>query len=365
MRILQIINSLPTAGAEKLVIEISKKYISLGHQVDLLLLKKYDYSLESEVLNNTEIGLHFLGEDTSMYNPINIFKLRKFLKKSNHDVVHAHLFPTFYWVSLALGNYYKGLAVHTEHNTTNRRMANPLFGWLDRFIYPNFDYHITISDAVRQNLENHVNIDPSRLINIYNGVDLKAIENAEPYDKSEFNLGPEHKIILQVSAFRPQKDQITLIRALALLETTTHLFLAGNGEMRDSCMALVKKLNLEERVHFLGIRKDIPQLLKTADIIVLSSFYEGLSLSSVEGLASGKPFIASDVPGLREVVKGAGALFPQGDAENLAKKINNLFTNKDLYDQTAAQCLERSKKYDINIMVASHLELYAKEKQVR
>ncbi len=365
MRILQIINSLPTAGAEKLVIEISKKYISLGHHVDLLLLKKYDYSLESEVLNNTEIGLHFLGEHTSIYNPINIYKLRKFLKTSNHDVLHAHLFPTFYWVSLALGSYFKGLTVHTEHNTTNRRMANPFIGWLDRFIYPNFDYHITISDAVRENLENHINIDPSRLINIYNGVDLKAIEDAQPHNKNMFNLDPEHKIILQVSAFRPQKDQRTLIRALSLIDPKTHLFLAGDGEMKEACIDLVKELSLEKRVHFLGIRNDIPRLLKTADIVVLSSFYEGLSLSSVEGLASGKPFIASDVPGLTEVVKGAGILFPQGDADNLADSIKNLFSNKELYHQTSLQCLERSKKYDIDTMISKHLALYNKEKKVR
>lgn len=365
MKILQVINSLPTAGAEKLVIEISKKYIDLGHQVDILLLKKCNYSLEDEVFNNTQIKLHFLGERTSIYNPINILKIRKFLKASDYDVLHAHLFPTFYWVSLALGNYFKGLTIHTEHNTTNRRMANPILGWFDKFIYPNFDYHITISDAVRENLENHIKIDSSKIINIYNGVDLKAIEMAQPIDKSEFNLGPENKIILQVSAFRPQKDQPTLIKALAKLESEVHLFLAGNGEMKDSCIALAQQLKIEERVHFLGIRKDIPQLLKTADIVVLSSFYEGLSLSSVEGLASEKPFIASDVPGLTEVVKDAGLLFPQGDSDTLAKRINSLFLDKDLYHKTALDCVQRSKKYDINMMVSKHLELYTKEKQAR
>lgn len=365
MKILQIINSLPTAGAEKLVIEISKKYIDLGHKVDLLILKKNDSSLEHEVQNNTQIGFHYLSDSTSIYNPINIFRLRRFLKASDHEVLHAHLFPTFYWVSVALGSYFKGLAVHTEHNTTNRRMENPIFGWLDKFIYPNFDYHITISDAVRQNLEKHISIDPSRLVNIYNGVDLKAIEMAQAYEKSEFGLQPNAKIILQVSAFRPQKDQSTLIKAMALLDETAHLFLAGNGERRAECEELAKDLNVTDRVQFLGIRNDIPRLLKTADIVVLSSFYEGLSLSSVEGMASTKPFIASDVPGLTEVVTGAGILFPQGDVTRLAEAIKKLFSDEALYNETALKCVERSKNYDINTMVAEHLKLYAKEKKTR
>ena len=84
---------------------------------------------------------------------------------------------------------------------------------------------------------------------------------------------------------------------MQLLPLEVKLVLAGEGVLKKKCQDLVETLKLKERVVFLGLRMDIPQLLKTADVVVLSSKYEGLSLSSIEGLAAGKPFVASDVPG--------------------------------------------------------------------
>ena len=116
--------------------------------------------------------------------------------------------------------------------------------------------------------------------------------------------------------------------------------------------------SIGERVLFLGLRMDVPQLLKTADVVVLSSKYEGLSLSSIEGMASGKPFVASDVPGLQEIVTGAGILFKQGDAKDLANKIENLITNEVYYQEIVNTCLKRSEQYDIQLMVEKHIHLY-------
>lgn len=75
-------------------------------------------------------------------------------------------------------------------------------------------------------------------------------------------------------------------------------------------------------------------------------------------MASGKPFIASDVPGLRDVVAGAGVLFPAGDEKILAERINELLSDDDYYEKVSQACLERSKEYDINRMVGQYIELY-------
>ena len=103
---------------------------------------------------------------------------------------------------------------------------------------------------------------------------------------------------------------------------------------------------------------DVPQLLKTADIVVLSSKFEGMSLSSIEGMASGKPFIASDVPGLSEIVKGAGILFPLGDEKKLAAEILRLANDSAYYGKIATQCFNRAKEFDISNMVNKHIALY-------
>jgi glycosyltransferase involved in cell wall biosynthesis len=132
----------------------------------------------------------------------------------------------------------------------------------------------------------------------------------------------------------------------------------GDGDKRTKCEDLVKELNLSGRVSFLGVRMDVPQLLESAYIVILSSRYEGLSLSSIEAMASGRPFIASDVPGLRDVVKGAGLLFPPGNEKKLAEHINSLLSDRELYEKVAKDCLNRAKEYDINNMVDQYIELY-------
>ncbi|SDE76583.1 Glycosyltransferase involved in cell wall bisynthesis [Pricia antarctica] len=359
MHILQIINSLLIGGAEKLVVEASKKIIEKGHQVDILLFKTTNSLLEQEVLTRTDITVHFLSENTNIYNPSHILKIRKHLLQNKYDVVHVHLFPAVYWTALAVRKSFNGKLIHTEHNTKNRRMGNWFYRQIDNIIYRKYDCHIAISDAVRKSLDVHLMTKKSKVVNIYNGVNLETIASAKAIDREQLGLNDDQKILIQVSSFRKQKNQAILIKALERLNANVHLLLVGKGELMSYCESLAKELYVENRVHFLGVRTDVPQLLKTADIVILSSHYEGLSLASVEGLASGKPFIASNVPGLTEVVEGAGLLFPKNNSVRLAEMIDELFTDKIYYNKIVKDCMARSKKYDLNIMVNHYIELYS------
>ena len=108
----------------------------------------------------------------------------------------------------------------------------------------------------------------------------------------------------------------------------------------------------------LGVRNDVSEQLALSDVVVLSSHWEGLSLSSIEGMASGRPFIASDVDGLREVVQGAGILFEHGNHEQLANEIRRLCENPDYYAEVARRCQKRASQYDISIMAQQYHDLY-------
>ena len=155
------------------------------------------------------------------------------------------------------------------------------------------------------------------------------------------------------AAFREPKDQATLIRAVSILPPEYHLFLAGGAELQEdkekmqSCKALAEGLGLGSRVHFLGVRSDVPSLLAATDVSVLSSRWEGLSISAVESMASGKPFIASDVTGLDTLVGGAGLLFPAGDADKLAEWIRRLCEDPSEARTVGARCRARSLQFDI------------------
>ena len=188
---------------------------------------------------------------------------------------------------------------------------------------------------------------------IYNGVETEKFIMSIKDITSSTNF-----VVTMVSAFRDQKDQDTLVRAIKELPENYRLQLAGDGVRRPIVEALVKTLGITERVDFLGIRTDIPEILKQSDIVVLSSHWEGLSLSSIEGMASGRPFIASDVDGLHEIVKGAGILFPHGDYKQLAKEIRQLCSTPVHYNVVARECQERAKQFDISIMAEKYNQLY-------
>ena len=150
----------------------------------------------------------------------------------------------------------------------------------------------------------------------------------------------------------------TLIKAFQYLPTEQYeLWLVGDGERRSTLEDLVSRLGILENVRFWGIRSDIPVLLKSSDIIVMSSHFEGLSLSSIEGMAVDRPFIASDVDGLHEITKNAGILFPHGDAKALANIILRL-KEEPYYRQIADRCQQRASKYDIRKTVTAYLEIY-------
>lgn len=358
MKILHLINSLATGGAEKLLLDTLPLHNERSISVDLLLLNgsKTPFYSKLEVLGCCSIYSLGIG---SVYNPLLIFKIIPYLKK--YDIVHVHLFPAQYWVVLAkIFSFSKVKLVFTEHSTSNRRIQNPLFGFLDSLIYSYYTAIICITDQVKFVIQKHTSLPLTKFVIIENGVALEKINTAVPLLKNIFFEDSKSKLLIQVSSFHEPKDQKTVIQSLLYLPFEVKLLLVGEGSLQSTLKTLVKELNLQDRVTFLGQRMDVPNLLKTVDVIVLSSKYEGLSLSSIEGMASGKPFIASDVPGLSNVVGGAGLLFEQGNAEDLAQKIKRLLDDDDYSSKVAALCVHRAAQYDIKIMVDKHIALYGR-----
>lgn len=357
MKVLHIINSLATGGAEKLLLETIPLYAKKGIKIDILVLNDNEYPFMQKLKALNVCNVFSLGSGT-VYNPIHIFKLLPYMKK--YDIIHVHLFPAQYWAVLAKWlSFSKAKLIFTEHNTHNRRMENGLFKFCDKIIYSGYSKVVCITQEVMNILKKHLNSSKNKFLIIENGVNIASIKEAKALQRTEMDsINQEDKIIIQVAAFREQKDQITLIKTMKYLPDSVKLLLVGDGPFRETCETLSKELRLEKRIQFLGLRMDVPSLLKTADIIVLSSKYEGLSLSSIEGMAAGKPFVASDVPGLTDIVKDAGVLFQQGNAEELGQKINELIDDENYYNEIALKCENRANEYDIYRMINSHIELY-------
>ncbi|MFJ8257595.1 glycosyltransferase [Peribacillus asahii] len=364
MKVLHIINNLGSGGAEKLIEEflpLMNKVEGIEAEVLLLTNKNnvFDNGLrenfiEVEVIRRKKIG-----------SPLNIFDIRRHIVKGKYDIVHAHLFPTNYWTSIASKLIFnrRPKFVLTEHSTHNRRREKFYFKYIDRFIYSSFDKIISISQKTQENLISWV--DPRqknsvKFIVIENGINLNRFFEAKPYCKSEINrkFNVNSKLLCMVGRFSKQKDQATVIKAMEGLPEDIHLLLIGEGTLKEKDEVLSREIGVQNRVHFLGFRNDVDRIFQTSDIVILSSNWEGFGLVAAEGMAAGKPVLASDVSGLREVVKGAGVLFPKGDSEELARIIKSLIKNQDEYRRISDECLERAKLYNIDKMVKRYLDVY-------
>ena len=362
MRILQVITSLDMGGAETLVVNLIPRLQALGNTVDLCIFDGKETPLMQRLENESpQTKMYKLG--VGVYNPLYIFKLVKIMK--NYDIVHTHNSSPQLFVAIAsLFNSPK--LVSTEHNTSNRKRNWKWYRPIESWMYGRYDHIICMSKIAEEKLREYMAgewlIETSNkfksITTINNGIDVNVISEAVPC-KELLELKENRKAILMVAGFRKQKDQDTILKALTLLDKNKfEVWFAGIGERMEEVQQLAKSLGVSDRVRFLGLRTDIPNVLRAADVIVMSSHWEGLSLSNVEGMSAHKPFIASDVNGLKEVTKGYGILFPHEDAKVLAEEIKRLANDESYYNEIAERCYKRALEFDISNTVSGYADVY-------
>ena len=362
MRILQVITSLDMGGAETLVVNLIPRLQALGNTVDLCIFNGKETPLTHRLKKESpQTKIYALGH--GVYNPLYIIKLARIMK--NYDIVHTHNSSPQLFVAIA-SLFSQTNLVSTEHNTSNRKRNWKWYRPIESWMYGRYDHVICISKIAEEKLREYMGgewlVKSSNkyksITTINNGIDVNAISEATPC-KELLDLKESRKSILMVAGFRKQKNQDTIIRALTLLDKEKYeVWFAGIGERMEEVKQLALSLGVSERVRFLGLRTDIPNVLRAADIIVMSSHWEGLSLSNVEGMSAHKPFIASDVNGLKEVTKGYGLLFPHEDAKALAEEINRLACDEAYYNEIAERCYNRALEFDISNTVSGYADVY-------
>lgn len=356
MKVLHVINSLYTGGAERLLVDSLPLYASNGINVDLFLLTGADAPFLKE-LRKVFNGNVYISKANSLYSVKQLTEISNCIKMGHYDIIHGHLFPVLYWLSISkkLGKIDAKL-VFTEHSTENKRINSIIFRQFDKSIYRSFDAITAITPQVKSALTSKLGISTNKIHVIYNGVDLSRFHNIEDTQHSNLNSSKQITLI-QVSRFTEHKDQDTLIRALAKLDNRYKLLLVGDGPRRIECEELAKQLKIEDRVEFLGVRMDVPDLILSSDIVIQSSHWEGFGLTAIEGMASGKPVIASDVPGLSELVNHYGLVFKKGNVQDLTNKILEL-EDTNIKEKIIENCLRRAEQFSIKSMVSNISNLY-------
>ena len=342
--ILHISRTMDIGGAERIVYQLSS---DLKDEFDSVHVAStgglWEPKLEAQGI------IHHKIHDIDSKNPLTVLKLLltiyQIIKTNDITLVHTHHRMAAFYIRLLKLINPKLVHVYTAHNVFKDKLS------LYRFSLKNA-YSIAVGQAVNQNLKDDVGVANSTVI--YNGVILKQ-SNRQVDEIMRFD-GIKLGCIARLSE---QKGLTYLLDAISLIsDENLRLFIVGDGELRAELENKVKELNLEDKVTFLGYRQDIVECINSFDFLVSSSLFEGLALNVIEAFMNGKTMVATDIPGINEVVtKENGILVPAKDARALASAIESLATDSTLRTRLAHQA---KKDYEEKFSYPLFLENYRK-----
>lgn len=362
MRILHILTTIYQGGVRSIVLDLVKAQIKAGHEVSILCLLN-----EDRYFNNTEdfkeTGVTIIrGTYKNSRNPLHIFVIRKYLK--DFDIAHIHLFPNQLFSKVAcqtLSSKHQPILITTEHSTFNNRRNYPILRNLDRWFYKFYSKIICISKPAEENLKKWLNDEEinKKIVTINNGVDIQKFATAENHLQEVIPFDQSKKYVVMVARMDYPKDPLTLVKSLSLCSDNIELILIGAGSLTKSIKEEAAKLNLKNRIHLLGTRDDVPQLLKGCAIGVISTKWEGFGLVAVEYMAAGLPVLATDVEGLKDIVGDKESLFPYKDWKILGEKIEKLINDPKLWKQKKFLFEKRCNLFSVNEMISKYAQVYS------
>ena len=340
--ILHISRTMDIGGAERIVYQLSS---DLKDEFDSVHVASTGGLWESELAAK---GIqHHKILDIDSKNPLTVIKILysigQIIKNNEITIVHTHHRMAAFYIRLLKLVHPKLIHVYTAHNVFKDKL--PLYG----FALKNAK-SVAVGEAVNKNLKEDVGITDSRVI--YNGVVLK--ETDDQVDEIISYGGIKLGCIARLSE---QKGLTYLLDAMSLLTVKDiRLFIVGDGELRNELENKVKELHLQDSVTFLGYRKDIAECINSFDFCVLPSVFEGFGLVAIEAFMNSKTIVATDIPGLNEVVTNKnGVLVPAKDPAALASAIDKLATDATLRQELASQA---KKDYENRFSYSMFLENY-------
>lgn len=330
MRILHIIESLEFGGAEKVVISLANSMVGT-HEITICCVKTIG-TLGAEVDRRINVLCLNKGEGNDYFLP---FRLAWIIRRNVYDVVHTHEWGVFLEGGLAGFLARTPVLIHTAHgpytaypNTRGSRIRILLRHFLERLIARCFHRIAVVSDAIREYIVREIRIDPRALVTVHNGI---PVDEGVPGRKT----GTNDVAFITVGRLAEIKNQQLILRAFH--ETLNsgiqaQLIIVGDGPEREHLEDYRRANQLESNVALLGFRSDVGDLLREADVFVLSSRYEGISIALLEAMRAGLPVIATRVGGVPETVHDGktGLLIEPDDLAGLVKAMTRLVRSAEV-----------------------------------
>ncbi len=353
--ILQVIWTFGRAGAERMVLELSRGLQKKGYRVAVIAAGGGgEMQKEFESAGIKAVA----GPVVDSWNRKKTMDfIQKHIENWKPSLVHAHLSEI--WVARAIEKLKKPVPwVLTAHNDDRDDpwLRHKARGWGFR----RANRVACVSKAVASYVKREFRVKEERLQVIPNGIDL---EKVIPREDRPFHRAPK---LITVGRLAPQKDQATLLRALALVKAPWELEIIGDGPEKDALKKLAKQLKIQDRVTFSGIVKDVPKRLAQADLFCFPSLWEGQGIALLEAAVAGLPVLATDLPVFHEWFDVHSMTFAKAhDPKAWAEKIKHvlLFPEKSRAQAKRAKMIVKEKG-GVEKMVKAYELFYRRVKKV-
>ena len=369
MRIIHIIPSLKTGGAERLVLEICSQ-LKKNKSIEIILVslsKINDFEDE-----NYDIEIKYIPSKVTLSitgkTHVEITKLTTFISDFNPDIIHTHLFEAELisrWNINEKVNYF----THCHDNmsqlsglTTHKSIKKNITDFYEKNII--VKRYLTCKNqfiVISKNTKEYfINILPKKLAQ-----NIHLLSNAINYKKFQNNSVKKATTLrlINVGSFAPKKNQTFLIDIIVELKTRgikCELYLLGEGQEYENVKEKALLHDLNNEIHFLGNINNVEEHLWKSHLYIHSAYYEPFGLVLLEAMAAGLPVVTLDGKGNRDLIEEGknGHLIYEQDPNQFANKIIALFENKEKYSEMSNYCKEYAKQYDIKEYADKLLTLY-------
>lgn len=300
-----------------------------------------------------------LGGDYRLY-----FKLAREFRRYRIHIAHTHSWATVMEGIIGARLARVPIIIHGEHGTM--KTETKLHIQIQRALWHSTDQMLAVSNVLRENLQRQFNFPKEKIRVIANGVDLSRFALTRQSDDYKTRLGlPANALVFgAIGRVVPVKAYPTLLQAAKLIFDEipmAHLVMVGDGPQLEALVQLAEEYQIAARVHFLGARKDVPEILRAFDVFVLSSESEGMSNTILEAMASARPVVATAVGGNPELVvdRETGLLVPPHDPPAMAAAIMKLLRDTELCRQMGWLGRQRvEEKFSLEVMVQNYANIY-------
>ena len=302
--------------------------------------------------------------DYGRLNPASLLDIARVARQTQTDLLHLHGYK-----ACTLGRVVGALlgmpvVLHEHAVFPTMPPYQKLADWL---LAPLNDRVVVNCEAVAEFCVERRSMDPENIEIIFNGVPLNEFrevsDSAAAEAAEELGIGADTPVVGTVARLEEQKGITHFLNAVPAVKEEcpdVKVLIVGDGTLRGALEEEARQLGIADNVIFTGERRDVPRLYKLMDVKVISSIYEGTTLTVFEAMATGTPVVATMVDGVEEVIEdgATGMLVPPKDAASIAEAVTDLLTNPDRARLLSERAEQAVKQYDVRTSMRRIENLY-------